>query len=394
MNSDDVRSRIEMMKATVEPWHKALADPAKAQETVLERLLKGYSQTDYGKKCNSEKVGSYTDFQKAFPVSTFADFKPYIDQVMAGNTHALLSEEPVAIAFTKGTTGQPKLFPYTPSHVNLSLDANYRGSFNYSLFKNDFEWLSGYMFNIVPTANLGKIKVGEKELHYGYSMAITMLYVNAASKSSLKMVPSKEEMDMLPREPSKENWEKRYEMVYQQAREKNVTYFPTMPAIALGFGRYLHREHHIYPKDIWQVKYMGTSGYPGINTLSAPAIHTLYGKSLTIRETYASTEGLFGIQVDDKKAWSPLYDHLFFEVQTISGIKQLHEMYPGEVGTLVVSTPDVPRYRIGDLILAFEAPYFRCIGRENSKLHPYNFGKLTGKSAIRVSASSPLNSWR
>jgi hypothetical protein len=29
-----------------------------------------------------------------------------------------------------------------------------------------------------------------------------------------------------------------------------------------------------------------------------------------------------------------------------------------------VSTPVLPRYRIGDLIRAFDPPYFRCIGRE------------------------------
>jgi hypothetical protein len=34
------------------------------------------------------------------------------------------------------------------------------------------------------------------------------------------------------------------------------------------------------------------------------------------------------------------------------------------MGSLVVSTPVLPRYRIGDLILAFEPPYFRCIGRD------------------------------
>jgi hypothetical protein len=32
---------------------------------------------------------------------------------------------------------------------------------------------------------------------------------------------------------------------------------------------------------------------------------------------------------------------------------------------LIVSTPILPRYRIGDLILAKEPPCFRCIGRED-----------------------------
>jgi hypothetical protein len=42
----------------------------------------------------------------------------------------------------------------------------------------------------------------------------------------------------------------------------------------------------------------------------------------------------------------------------------LHEMRPNEMGNLVVSTPILPRYRIGDRILALRPPYFRCIGRD------------------------------
>jgi len=39
-------------------------------------------------------------------------------------------------------------------------------------------------------------------------------------------------------------------------------------------------------------------------------------------------------------------------------------MRPGEIGSLIVTTPILARYQIGDLILAFEPPYFRCIGRD------------------------------
>jgi hypothetical protein len=73
---------------------------------------------------------------------------------------------------------------------------------------------------------------------------------------------------------------------------------------------------------------------------------------------------MFGQQRDEKRAWVPNYDIFFFEIMTPSGVKMLHEMRPGESGSLVVSTPVLPRYRIGDLIRAFEPPYFRCIGRE------------------------------
>ena len=69
-------------------------------------------------------------------------------------------------------------------------------------------------------------------------------------------------------------------------------------------------------------------------------------------------------QMDDRRGWTPNYDLFFFEVETHSGIKMLHEMRPGELGSLVVSTPVLPRYKIGDLILAVQPPYFRCIGRD------------------------------
>ena len=103
---------------------------------------------------------------------------------------------------------------------------------------------------------------------------------------------------------------------------------------------------------------------PGINTRYRPALHALYGP-VAIRETFGgATECMFGQQRDEKKAWVPNYDLFFFEVETRSGIKMLHEMRAGEVGSLVVSTPILPRYKIGDTILAFRSPYFRCIGRD------------------------------
>jgi hypothetical protein len=81
----------------------------------------------------------------------------------------------------------------------------------------------------------------------------------------------------------------------------------------------------------------------------------------------------------------PNYDLFFFEVATRSGIKMMHEMRPGEMGGLVVSTPILARYRIGDLILAMQPPYFRCIGREQwwtplyyawDELSSFNLGRL------------------
>jgi hypothetical protein len=134
---------------------------------------------------------------------------------------------------------------------------------------------------------------------------------------------------------------------------------------AIKFARYLHRAHKVYPKDLWHPQIMTLGSVPGINCKYQPALNALYGQHVVIREIYGATEGMFGQQRDEKRGWVPNYDLFFFEVQTRSGVKMLHQMQPGEMGSLVVSTPILPRYRIGDTILAFRPPYFRCIGRDN-----------------------------
>jgi phenylacetate-coenzyme A ligase PaaK-like adenylate-forming protein len=110
----------------------------------------------------------------------------------------------------------------------------------------------------------------------------------------------------------------------------------------------------------------------------------LYGP-VAIREIYGATEGMFGQQLDENRAWTPNYDLFLFEVQTAGGMKMLHEMRPGEIGSLVVSTPVLARYKIGDTLLAFRPPYFRCIGRDRwwTPLHyawdeftTFNLGRL------------------
>jgi hypothetical protein len=115
---------------------------------------------------------------------------------------------------------------------------------------------------------------------------------------------------------------------------------------------------------------MTLDSVPGINTTRQPALNALYGRQVVIREIYGATEGMFGQQRDEKRAWVPNYDQFFFEVETRSGVKMLHEMRAptkwslGEMGSLVVSTPILPCYKIGDLIRAFRSPYFRRIGRD------------------------------
>jgi len=358
----DPQSGAQLLQSFLEPWHRSIADPASAQDAVLNNLVSDYAKTRYGKEHGADNIGSLEDYQRAFPVANYDDdYKGIIEQVMAGDVDLLLWEEPIGWSITRGTTkGESKFIPMTPTDMGLRTSAG-RAMMNYVATSKRFDLFAGVNLNLNFPSVVGTVNVGEREVEYGYSSGI---YTKFVSKTTpIKSAPTQEEIDSLGGGKTESDWNRRFELAYNTCKELNVTLVGGVCPTALRFGRYLNNEHKVYPKDMWQTQIMTLGSVAGINTKYQPALNAMYGPAV-IREIYGATEGMFGQQLDEKRAWVPNYDLFFFEVETGSKIKLLHEMRPGERGSLVVSTPILPRYRIGDLILAKEAPYFRCIGRE------------------------------
>jgi hypothetical protein len=372
----------EMLRSFVQPWHEAVANPAAAQEQVLHRLLQDYGRTKYGSSKGAANISTIQDYRRAFPIASYNIYKPMIENVMAGDVGLLLAEEPIGWAITRGTTsGQSKFIPMTPTDMRQRVSAG-RAVINYAIDTGRFDIFAGVNLNLNFPSRVGTIKMGEKEIEYGYSSGIYAKYVSA--QTPVRSVPSQDEIDALGGGKTKSAWEARFELALQKCREENVTLVGGVAPTAIRFGRYLHRVHGIYPGQVWKTQIMTLGSVPGINTRLEPILTALY-KPSAIREIYGTTEGMFGQQRDPKRAWVPNYDLFFFEVTNSSGLKMLHEMRPGESGSLVVSTPVLPRYRIGDLILAMEPPYFRCIGRDTwltmlryawNEFITFNFGRL------------------
>jgi len=358
----DPQSGAQLLQSFLEPWHRSIADPASAQDAVLHNLVSDYAKTRYGKKYGADNIGTLEDYQKAFPVANYDDdFKGIIEQVMTGDVDLLLWEEPIGWAITRGTTkGESKFIPMTPTDMGLRTSAG-RAMMNYVATSKRYDLFAGVNLNLNFPSVVGTVNVGEREVEYGYSSGI---YTKFVSKTTpIKSAPTQEEIDALGGGKTESDWNRRFELAYETCKEQNVTLVGGVCPTTLRFGRYLNKVHKVYPKDMWQTQIMTLGSVAGINTKYQPALNAMFGPAV-IREIYGATEGMFGQQLDEKRAWVPNYDMFFFEVEVGNKIKLLHEMRPGERGSLVVSTPILPRYRIGDLILAKEAPYFRCIGRE------------------------------
>ena len=382
MQSMDPESAAALVDALLRPWHEAVTNPAAAQKEVLQRLVAIYDQTYYGRMHGAGRVGSIADYRQAFPVTSYQEYKPLIERVMAGEVSLLLDEAPVGWAITRGTTeGESKFVPMTPTDLALRLSAG-RAMMNYVATSRRYDLFEGVNLNLNFPSVVGTVRVGEREVEYGYSSGIYARHVS--SFTPIESVPSQDEIDALGGSKSASAWDARFELAYEKCRDRNVTLVGGVVTTAVLFGRFLKHTHGVYPKQVWQTRVMTLGSAPGINTSYEPALRAMYGP-IAIREIYGATEGMFGQQRDEKRAWVPNYDLFFFEVETGSGMKMLHEMRPGEMGSLVVSTPVLPRYKIGDRILAFRAPYFRCIGRERwwttlnyawNELRTLNLGRL------------------
>jgi hypothetical protein len=349
-----------MLEAALSPWHASIAEPEKAQRRVLKELLTGYAQTGYGAEHGASQVENIDEFRRSFPIVDYEGYRPIIKRVMDGEIDLLLSEPPVGWAITRGTTsGESKFIPMTATDLEMRVSAG-RAMLNYVATSGRFDLFQGVNLNLNFPSRAGTIETASGNLEYGYSSGIYTRFVS--ERTPIRSLPTQDEIDVLGSGTSQADWDARFELAYQNCKDQNVTLVGGVVTTAVLFGRYTRRHHGCYPKDLWNTQVMTLGSAPGINTHYQSSLTAMYGP-VVIREIYGATEGMFGQQRDEKRAWVPNYDLFFFEVETRRGIKMLHEMQAGETGELVVSTPILPRYKIGDVILAFKPPYFRCIGR-------------------------------
>jgi hypothetical protein len=360
----------DFIQIFVDLWHKGLQDPAQTQAATLEWLVEGYARTVYGETYGAADLLTQADdpsrffkaYRSAFPIVTYDAIKPWIDRVIAGQVNALLPEPPVAWAMTRGTTrGTSKRIPITETDLGIRVAAA-RGLLNHLLRTEQLEALNGYSLNLNYPSVVGTMDVAGQETPYGFSSGIYVRHAAAATPAEI--LPAQEEIDALGGGTTPGAWKRRFEMIYQRTKDAPITMCAGVCPSIIEFGHYVQRHHKVLPKRLWPMRVIAATSVPGIHTKYKPALRALYGP-VDVVEMYIATEGTFAQQRDDRCLLVPNLDLYVLEVLVKGGrVKMLHEMRPGEYGSLIVSTPVLPRYRIGDLIRAFDPPYFRCIGRE------------------------------
>ena len=268
----------------IEPWLTSLKDPPLAQEQVLEKLVAGYAQTEYGKKCGAEKVNSLRAFQSSFPVASYTSLEPYFDQIKAGNYSCLLSEPATNWVMTRGTTGKPKVVPTTETHLSEILFVGARALINFAL-KKDVRVLQRNVLNLNFPSEVFSMNTSSGVQKYGYSSGTYAKLHPTLDAASL--VPKQEEIDSLGGGITKADWEKRFNLVYEKARTSDVGCVMGVTPVILAFARFLRRRHHVLPKDVWKMGALFCTSVSKIQSKYAPELRHYYGNTPVV-EMYSA----------------------------------------------------------------------------------------------------------
>ncbi|MCW4005917.1 MAG: GH3 auxin-responsive promoter family protein [Candidatus Bathyarchaeota archaeon] len=364
MSEDEYVDASSVLQRFVGPWYKALENPAEAQEQVLLELLGKYAQTQYGSQYHAGQTTSIREYQHNFPVADYLAYQPYLGRVQEGDYRAFLSEPPQTWVMTRGSTGkQSKVLPTTPKHLEQIFLCGARAIIHFAMRTENFEVLTGNILNLNFPSTVHTMTKGGEQVAYGYSSG-TYARLNPML-SQVSLLPRQEDIDALGSGIGRADWERRFELAYQQAMEKNVVATMGVTPVVLAFAKYVQRRHGKTPADLWRFQALFCTSVAKIHSKYGPVLQKYFGKAPVV-EMYTATEGVFGQQYDDLPYFTPNYDAYLFEVDMGGEFKLLHELKRGEWGRLIVSSCMFPRYDIGDMVEAAGENRFRIFGRRSA----------------------------
>jgi len=360
----------------------ALDNPERAQERVLLRILAKNQDTYFGKQHSLDKINSANAYQRKMPISTYDDFKPYIELIKSGAPGILLAEDFPRWGHTSGTTSAPKLYPFPAEmaqHFGQTLAKIIVSSIEEEPERRTI--LEGKMLMVV--ADVITHYVAGKPV--GYISGMVSHDVQKIGGMGSMFTPPCTILSM-------KNWEARWLEMARHASQENVTMSCSTPPILLSYLKRVSAEY----SDVLGLPTEITEIWPDFTLITGAGVkmalyerqyQRLLGDNVCCREFYCATEGFFAYQKDAHEGLTPILDHIFYEFIPLSewdacneegGDYRTYEFTRLTYGqtrcnedyVLVLTTPaGLYSYVIGDIV-CFSGPdrimWAGRIGRESS----------------------------
>jgi hypothetical protein len=394
-----------LYRTKVKPFIKAIQDPIAAQEKRLDELLQRAANTVYGKRYHFDKIRNYEEFVECVPANQYHDLYPYIQQELEGIPNVLYPDPIMAVMATSGTTGEPKLIPYT----TFSWKSSNRFQLLYFASADKIRpFLHGKLLAIMAPAFYKRINNWDVGYLTGYGMK------NCNKFLASKICPKTWVFDI-------SDWEEKFRETIRQAVENpNITACIGLTSFVMALLRRTKYESYAWLKDdpqlslkakrrlkaaltdediidlevLWpKMSVVFSSGV--VKSLYTPVIRELVG-DVHIHEAYAGTEATHAVQIyEDIQGTVPVVDDIFFEFTTARDGKippdadtiPLSDVKRNTPYRILVTTPSgLWRYDLHDIVIFtdLDPPTLQCLGKSENTIN------LSGEKVTEGDISSAL----
>ena len=333
---------------------KWIHNPKKAQEDVFKKLISEGSKTKFGIDHEFDQIETANLFREKVPIRDYEELRPYLDEVLKGESDILWPGRPMYYAKSSGTTSGAKFIPITadsmPEHIRAAREAllNYiHETGNTNVIRGKHIFLQG-----------SPVLEDKKGVALGRLSGIVAHYVPSYLQKN--RMPSWETNCI-------EDWETKVEAIVDETSKENMTIIGGIPSWVQMYFEQLSNKFDKPVGDLFPN--FSLFVYGGVNFEPYRGIFKkLIGRTPDSIEFYPASEGFFAYQDSQKdKGLLLLLNHgIYYEFIVAETFfeekKTLHTLEEVQLGTnyvmIISTTAGLWRYNIGDTIqFTSKSPY-------------------------------------
>lgn len=332
-------------------------NPVETQEKVFRGLIRGASQTAFGKDHSFNTIKSHNDYVKHVPIRDYEALKPYVERVVAGEENILWKGKPLYFAKTSGTTSGAKYIPITaesmPNHVNAARNA----ILLYIHETGNSKFVDGKMIFLQGSPILTE----QNGVQLGRLSGIVAHYVPKYLQKN--RLPSWETNCI-------EDWETKVDAVVDETLNQDMTIISGIPSWVQMYFEKLEKRTGKKVGDIF--KNFNLFIFGGVNYEPYRAkFENLIGRKVDSIELYPASEGFFAFQdkQDEKGMLLQLNSGMFYEFILAEEFFEenpkritIKDVELGKNYVLIISTnAGLWAYNVGDTVMFTSIKPYRVI---------------------------------
>lgn len=297
--------------------------PAKIQASLLRRLLRRASNTEWGHRFNFSRILTESDivtaYQARVPIHTYDDLKTCVDDTRGGAKNLLWPGGMKHFAVSSGTVSKGKIIPLSEEMIRLNRKFSVGLAFNYLMRTGSIKTFLGKHLTlpgrVQDDPNYPNTLIGEVS-------GLQTLYAPGLFRAFLQAIPAS--VAFAP------HWDSKLRSIVEQTIHQDIRMVAMAPTWALVlFGLLIDRYNEIHQTqvqtvgEVWPNLKLYISGGVALSSYRSILEEQIGLPKMHFLEAYGASEGFFSYQTDlgDPSMRLHLNNGIFFEFIELDQLK-------------------------------------------------------------------------